>query len=237
MIIWKRRVLLLPLVLANALANASSTAPEPGAVGIQLKAISARTTGKGASLVIEATEPAAYVATRPDPLTIYVDFRNVGTLGVTNRFSNDDKSPIAGVAVETGESLGAPVSRVRVTLAEPVGYSVRSDRNTVIVEVEKRSGIPYVLPPVSRTRPDALSALERPDAPRPDAMAAITAARASEAASRRSATQASAVLAALPQAGAPSDSPVSTATPAIGLLSSFENRFATPKVPTFRKST
>src|SRR5207249_1885061 len=93
--ISKRLVVLVPLVMAHALANASSAAPEPGAAGIQLKTISARNSGKGASLVIEATEPAAYVATRPDPLTIYVDFRNVGTAGVANKVSNDDKSPIA----------------------------------------------------------------------------------------------------------------------------------------------
>ena len=178
MTISKRLVVLVPLVMAHALANASSGAPEAAAAGIQLKTISARNSGKGASLVIEATEPAAYVATRPDPLTIYVDFRNVGTAGVANKVSNDDKSPIAGVAVETGESLGAPVSRVRVTLAEPVGYRVRSERNTVVVDFDKRSGVPYVLPPVSRNR-DAMSALDRAEAPRPDAMAAMAAARAS----------------------------------------------------------
>ena len=30
----------------------------------------------------EATEPVAYVATRPDPLTVLVDLRNVTTAGV-----------------------------------------------------------------------------------------------------------------------------------------------------------
>jgi len=68
--------LLVPVVLGGVLANASGPAPGAGAAVAQLKAISARVDGKGASLIIEASEPTAYVASRPDPLTVYVDFRN-----------------------------------------------------------------------------------------------------------------------------------------------------------------
>ena len=99
-------------------------APAAGTAVPQLKAISSRLSRQGASLIIEATEPAAYVATQPDPLTVYVDFRNVGAEGVANRFAASAKSPIVGVAIEAVESLGAPVSRVRITLAQPVAHRV-----------------------------------------------------------------------------------------------------------------
>ena len=48
----------------------------------------------------------------------------------------------AAVAIEPAESLGAPVSRVRITLAQPVTHHVRSDRNLVVVDFDK----PWRLP-------------------------------------------------------------------------------------------
>ncbi len=68
--------LLLTVAAAGALVNASP-APPAVAVAVRLKAISARVNAKGASLVIEATEPVAYTTSRPDPLTLLLDFRNV----------------------------------------------------------------------------------------------------------------------------------------------------------------
>ena len=44
--------------------------PHRAVAAVRLKAISSRVSAKGASLVIEASEPVAYVATRPDPLTL-----------------------------------------------------------------------------------------------------------------------------------------------------------------------
>jgi type IV pilus assembly protein PilQ len=156
----KGLALLLPLILAGALASASGPAPGAGTSVAHLKAISARLTGQVASLRIEATEPTAYVATRPDPLTVWVDFRNVGAEGVANRFATNEKSPIVGVAIEAMEAQGAPVSRVRITLAQPVAYRVHSERNTIVVDFDQSSGVPYVLPPISRRGPDAMAALE-----------------------------------------------------------------------------
>ena len=51
--------LLLTVAAAGALVNAS--APGGASLGGRIKTISARANGKGASLVIEATEPVAYV--------------------------------------------------------------------------------------------------------------------------------------------------------------------------------
>ena len=125
--------LFLTVAAAGTLLNASN--PADTGVG-RLKAISARTNGKGAQLVIEANTPLAYVATRPDPLTVVLDFRNVEAGSVANSVKADAKSPIASVSIEGGESLGAPVSRVRIALSQPVAHHIRSERNTVVVEFD-----------------------------------------------------------------------------------------------------
>ncbi len=52
---------------------------------VRLKTITSRLSARGASLVIEATEPVPYVATQPDPLTLVLDLRNVASDGVANR--------------------------------------------------------------------------------------------------------------------------------------------------------
>jgi type IV pilus secretin PilQ/predicted competence protein len=163
---------LFSLVLAGTLVAAAGPAgTEPGIV--QLKAISARVNGSGTSLVIEATGPTAYVTTRPDPFTVYVDFRNVGVGAVSNRFAADSKSPIAAVEVQTAESLGEPVSRVHIKLAQAVGYLVRSDRNRILVDFEKPStASPYAAPPTSERRGDAMAALQN-SAVKPDPTALL----------------------------------------------------------------
>jgi type IV pilus secretin PilQ/predicted competence protein len=161
--------LFVTVVTAGALLRASapvaSNAASPAAAA-RLKTISARMHSNGSSLVIEATDPVGYVATRPDPLTITVDFRNVVSDGVANSVGANARSPIAGVSVEAVESLGAPVSRVRITLSQPVVHHVRSDRNTIVIDFDKPTGRPYVLPmaaeqsPTNGVAPDAMRALE-----------------------------------------------------------------------------
>jgi len=83
------------VVAAGALLHASDRAASPNAnsPSVRLKTISAKVNGKGASLLIEATEPVAYVASRPDPLTLLLDFRNVGAEGVANSVSANARSP------------------------------------------------------------------------------------------------------------------------------------------------
>ena len=164
--------LFLTVVAAGALVNASAPPGPPSTVS--LRAISARVNAKGASLVIEASEPVAYTTSRPDPLTVLLDFRNVAGNAVANSVAADVKSPIARVSVEAAESLGAPTSRVRIALSQPVAHHVRSDRNSVIVDFDRPSAkaAPYVLPPASRTNgagaaPDAMLALKEPPAPDP----------------------------------------------------------------------
>jgi type IV pilus assembly protein PilQ len=166
-----------------AAASGTPAAPSATAASVRLKTISSRVHSNGASLVIEATDPVGYVATRPDPLTITVDFRNVTGDGVDNSAASNARSPIAGVWVESVESLGAPTSRVTVTLSEPVAHHVRSDRNTIVIDLDKPTGRPYIRPvavaqnsvPGGSTplAPDAMKALEIAQSPVVDPIAAL----------------------------------------------------------------
>ena len=173
MTVTRGLALLLTVAAAGALVDASPAPPAIAAV--QLKAISARVNAKGSSLVIEASEPVAYTTSRPDPLTLLLDFRNVAANDVANSVVADVKSPIARVTVEATETLGAPASRVRVALSQPVAHHVRSERNTVVVDFDRPSAkaAPYVLPPSTRNSggpaPDAMMALQATPAAAPAA--------------------------------------------------------------------
>ena len=167
MTVTKGFALSLTVVLACAVVSFTGSAAETPAAtsGVRLKAISSRVNSSGAALVIEATEPVPYVSTRPDPLTLTLDFRNIGGDDVAPAIKPDAKSPITSVAAEPTEILGARVTRVKVSLAQPVAHRVRSDKNNVVVEFDKMSdkAAPYVPPPASRaggTAPDAMAALE-----------------------------------------------------------------------------
>ena len=137
--------LFLPFVLAATLAEHS------GAVAAEARLTSIRSHGGGnAGLVIEATAPVPYIASRPDPLTLILDFRNVEADGMANAVTPGDASPISAVAIESADSRGAKLSRVRISLIAPVAHHVRSDRNTVVVDFDA--------PPASLPRPDSRAA-------------------------------------------------------------------------------
>ena len=130
--------LVVAVMLAGGLAAASSG--ESGNVttmpSVRLKTITSHATSTGTSLVIEASDPVPYVATRPDPLTVYIDFRNVTADGLAS-FVARGKAPIADVAVEPGDRQAGGSPRVRINLSQPVGYHVRADRNSVVVDFDK----------------------------------------------------------------------------------------------------
>ncbi len=69
-------------VLAAFMADTTGSAESPAAPTVHLRSITSRVHAKGASLVIEATEPAPYVTSRPDPLTVVLDFRGVDGEGL-----------------------------------------------------------------------------------------------------------------------------------------------------------
>ena len=153
--------LLLTVAAAGALVSASAADGPAATSSARLTTISARVSSKGASLVIEATDPVGYVATYPDPLTVVLDFRNVVADGVANSFVASAKSPIKAVTVEPGQAVGPPASRVRVALTEPVAHHVRAERNTVVLDFDKGTGksAPYVLPPDRNSHAPAADAM------------------------------------------------------------------------------
>jgi type IV pilus assembly protein PilQ len=139
-----------------------TAADTPAAPSATLKAISERQGRGGPSLVIEASEPVPYMTTRPDPLTVLLDFRNVGAEGVSNALAAKRSGPISGVKVERVVSMGVPMARVRISLTEPIAHVVRSDRNIILVEFDRtaRGSVPSTASaaPVSGL-PDAMQAL------------------------------------------------------------------------------
>src|SRR5262245_592556 len=99
--------LLMTVAAAGALMSAAARTDSARAVGgARLKIISSRVSSKGASLIVEATEPVAYVATRPNPFTVVVDFRNALSDGVRNSVVSNAKSPISAVFVEPSDAMG-----------------------------------------------------------------------------------------------------------------------------------
>jgi hypothetical protein len=112
------------VVAATVAAEVSRDAAgiETRATRAELRAISSRLEGLHSTILIESSEPVAYVTSQPDPLTVLVDLRNVkagqlppGILGPL--------PPVANVNVEEAVAGdGAPLARVRVGLAHQAKY-------------------------------------------------------------------------------------------------------------------
>ena len=102
---------------------------------VRLVGVSSQTAGHAAAVLIEATEPVAYAISRPDPLTLLVDLRNVQVADAAAQVSKI--GPLAGVTLEQATAVdGRDLARVRVALASPASYRVRSSRNVIRVELE-----------------------------------------------------------------------------------------------------
>jgi type IV pilus secretin PilQ/predicted competence protein len=126
-----RRLTAAALTAAVAGGLVLTAAPAP----IRLLGISSQATGKTAAVLIEATEPVAYAVSRPDPLTLLVDLRNVSVGDASNQV--EKSGPIAGVTLEQQTAVdGRSLARVRVALQSPASYKVRSARNTIRVDLE-----------------------------------------------------------------------------------------------------
>jgi len=167
--------LCLTLSLAAVYGQVSRAAGGANLPDARLTSITSRLDATRASLVIEASQPVAYTSTRPDALTLVLDFRNVAADTVAQLARLDELGPIANVAVQATESMGAPVSRVLISLAQPVQHRVRSERNTVIVDLDRpgSGAAPYV-PPAASARNDALRGIDMPST---DPIAALGLAR------------------------------------------------------------
>jgi type IV pilus assembly protein PilQ len=134
-----RLVLVAPIVAALALTvMASRPAALGGAETPALKSISSRLDGTISTVLIEASEPVAYLTSQPDPLTVLVDLRNVNAAGLGDKPFADMLAPVSAVGVESATAPdGAPVARVRVRLDRAAKHRVRSSRNTILVEIDR----------------------------------------------------------------------------------------------------
>ena len=124
--------------LAGHVATVDATAG--GAEFPHLRAVSARDDGGVSAVVIEATEPVAYVTSQPDPLTVLVDLRNVRAGGIQAGATGRDLMPLRGVRVEESTAAdGTPLARVRVNLDRAVAHRVRTARNLIVVEIDRQA--------------------------------------------------------------------------------------------------
>jgi type IV pilus assembly protein PilQ len=122
----------------------------------RLTAISSTAEGRRAAVLIEASEPVAYLTSQPDPSTLVVDLRNVHSTGFANGFTARAGSPVRAVSVEDARgAAGEPLARVRVALSGPLTPRVRSQRNLIFVEID---GDTHVAPTAAVVpAPDAAS--------------------------------------------------------------------------------
>jgi type IV pilus assembly protein PilQ len=129
------------LVIAVLAARTGGESRLSAATGPRLTAITA-TAGARPAVLIESSEPVAYIAARPDPFTVLIDLRNVATSGYANGFTADPGSPVRAVNVESARGDdGQPVARVRVSLKDPVSHNVRSQRNLIFVELDRAGAV------------------------------------------------------------------------------------------------
>jgi len=133
-----------PLAAALAVTLTASGPVPPRAAGAEipaLRSISSRLDGAVSTVLIEASEPVAYLTSQPDPLTVLVDLRNVRVGGLDGKPVAAMLAPVAGVVIEDASAPdGSPVARVRVRLDRAAKHRVRSSRNTILVEVERAGG-------------------------------------------------------------------------------------------------
>jgi hypothetical protein len=136
-----RLVLVTPMVAALAVSlTAGAPINHGGTETPALRSISSRLDGALSTVLIEASEPVAYLTSQPDPLTVLVDLRHVAPGSLTTKPIADVLEPVGSVKVETAYAPdGAPVARVRVNLERAAKHRVRSARNTILVEIDRNA--------------------------------------------------------------------------------------------------
>ncbi len=101
---------------------------------------------------------------RPDLLTVLVDLRNVSVADAANQVPQaTKKGPVAGVTLEQATSdEGGPVARVRVALASPSAYKVRSARNVIRLELDPEPEMARANAPLPELMPAARAVAAAP---------------------------------------------------------------------------
>src|SRR5688572_1433912 len=118
------------------LRAAGAGAPDSASPAPKLKGISASAGRRITTISIETTDPAAYVTSRPDPLTLFVDLRDVEVAGARSTFLGA-KRLLSGATIEEATGAdGSRVARIRIRLNAPAAHQVRSKRNVIHVDFD-----------------------------------------------------------------------------------------------------
>ena len=135
-----RRLILLVLAAiwaAGLTPRAFGPAPDPPAAAApHLKTLSAKAGRRITTVAIETSDPVAYLTSRPDPMTLVVDLREVDAARAS-RTALGAKGLVAGASVEQATGAdGVRLARVRIRLTEPAAHQVRSKRNMIYVDLD-----------------------------------------------------------------------------------------------------
>ena len=96
-----------------SLPSDAERAPAP-----RLKGMSSSAGRRITTVSIETSDPVAYVTSRPDPLTLFIDLRDVDASGARSALLGA-KGILSGAAVEEATGAdGARVARVRIRLTD-----------------------------------------------------------------------------------------------------------------------
>jgi len=139
---------------------------------VRIEQIRSAVTNGRTAVVIAASEPVAYVSSRPDPFTVLVDLRNASADGLQNDLQAGGPSPLAGVEVETASAPdGSGLVRVKVSLLAPVAHHVESAQGVIRIELDGERPVAASAPPTPPVMgPAPIASSEPPVAtvPRPD---------------------------------------------------------------------
>ena len=118
--------------------SASLLASGAGTDLASLRRIGSRVEGRSGVVTIEASDPAPFVTSQPDPLSFVVELRDVAAPGYTDNFTADPRSPISAMQVESTRGAdGTAITRVHMSLTHPVRPRVRSASNLIVVTADR----------------------------------------------------------------------------------------------------
>ncbi len=114
--------------------GAFGPAPEKPAAA-RVTRVSADAGRRITTVTIATSDPVAYLTTRPDPLTLFVDLRGVDARGAAAALSAT--GVVAGASIEEATAAdGTRVARVRISLTQPASHQVRAKRNQIHVDFD-----------------------------------------------------------------------------------------------------
>ncbi|RPI51533.1 MAG: type IV pilus secretin PilQ, partial [Acidobacteria bacterium] len=132
--------------------GAFGPAPEASAT-VRVTGLSASAGRRITTVTIATSDPVAYLTNRPDPLTLFVDLRDVDASRAVAMLGA--KGVVAGASIEEASAAdGTRVARVRIQLTQPASHQVRSKRNQIHVDFDSAFPVGSIgnVPPAAPAR-------------------------------------------------------------------------------------